>query len=106
MITLEQFKALVGDLARPYAIVVSATAFATACIILALRDIDLDAAAWFVGAMGATVTGLYAGKVVENRGVKKAEAEVEKVRAAKGSPAPDPEPEATDDPTMFGGPRG
>jgi hypothetical protein len=120
MITLDQFKGMFSDLARPFSIVVTSLSAAVAPVIVVVRiapdRLELVAAAALVGALYAGVAGLYWGKSWEKRGESKHAADVEKVRAAQGSPPPDKalapasaaaEPEADEpDPAMYGGPRG
>lgn len=79
MITLEQFKAFVGDLARPYAIWAGATSASVATIIVAWKVDGFEAAGIFIGAVWAGVGALYGGKAWEN--VKTAQA----ARAAASS---------------------
>lgn len=72
MITLDHFKALVGDLARPFAIIISSASAAIATVIIACKVDGFDGAALFIGAVYAGVGALYGGKAWEN--VKTAQA--------------------------------
>lgn len=60
--TLDQFKALVGDLARPYSIVITATSVSAATVINAVKGDDLTGAAVFIAAAYAGLAALYGAK--------------------------------------------
>jgi len=104
MISLDQFKAFVGDLARPYAIWAGATSASVATVIVALKVDGFEAAGIFIGAAWAGVGALYGAKAFEVAAVRKRDSEVEVAKVA-ARPDPSPAPEPADDPTMFGGPR-
>lgn len=84
--TLEQFKGLVGDLARPFSIVVTAASAAVTPLVIVWRAapdrLDLSAAALLIGALYTGVGALYWGKSWEVAKVSGQAAEVEKARAA------------------------
>lgn len=92
MISLDAFKGLVGDLARPFSIIASSFSAAVVPIVIVCRiapeRLELVAAAAFVGALYAGVGTLYWGKSWEQAKVSGQAAEVEKVRAAAPA-APD-----------------
>jgi hypothetical protein len=110
-------KAFLADLARPFAIYVTATAAAVSTVRLAFVGDDLSGAAVYIGAVFAGLAGLYGFRAWESRSAVNASAEVEKVRAAATPPpgtaqitaAPDVDVAVRqaddDDPTRFGGPR-
>lgn len=85
MISLEQFKALIGDLARPYAIVAGATSASIATVIVAWKVDGFEAAGIFIGAVWAGVGALYGAKAFEVAAVRKRDSEVEIAKAAKGA---------------------
>lgn len=89
--TLDQFKGLVGDLARPFSIIATSASAAVVPVIVVWRTsperLDLVAAAALVGALYAGVAGLYWGKAWENQKAVSASAEVEKAKASAGAPA-------------------
>ena len=70
--TLDQFKSLVGDLARPFAIIVTSFAASVATIIVALRVSDGNDGAALMFAVGAMVGGIYGFKAVETWKTKNA----------------------------------
>lgn len=65
MITLDQFKSLVGDLARPFSIIASSFAASWATVVVAYRVNDGNDGALFIGAVFAGVGALYGFKAVE-----------------------------------------
>lgn len=79
--TWDQFKALVGDLARPFAIIATSASASVATIIVACRVNDGNDGAMLMGAVGVMVTGLYLGKAWETAKAGKYAAEVEKAKA-------------------------
>lgn len=88
---LEAFKAFIGDLARPFAIISTSFGATFATITLALRKgIELNAAGVFIGAVFAGVVGLYVGKAVEEANKVKhtsaAQAQVEVAKATGNTP--------------------
>lgn len=111
MIALEQIKAFLADLARPFTLYAMGFSGAWATVVIADKVSDGNDGAFVLGAIGLTVTGLYAGKVIENYRIAAAQAAVETERA-KSTPPPAEalKPAADDgeippDPTMYGGPR-
>lgn len=94
---MERLKSFIGDLARPFSIVVTSASAAVTPVIVAVRAapdrLDLSAASLFVGAIYAGVAGLYWGKAweVRKQTEKAAEVEVAKVAAAPSAP---PAPQA------------
>ena len=104
--TIHDFKALVGDLARPFAIIASSASAAVATVVIAFKVDGFDGAALFIGAVYAGVGALYGAKSLEVAAVRKRDSEVEVAKVAARPAADDaPPPEPVDDPTMFGGPR-
>lgn len=102
--TLDQFKGLLADLARPTSIVVTSISAAVTPVIIVWRiapdRLELIAAAALVGAHYAGLGALYWGKAWEQAKVSGQNAEVEKVRAQASpppaealKPAPPPENE-------------
>jgi hypothetical protein len=83
---LDAIKALVGDLARPFAIIVTSLGASATGIIIALRadDPDLTAASLFVGAIYTGVAALYGAKAWEVTKTSQASAEVAKAGIAGG----------------------
>lgn len=63
--TLDQFKSLVGDLARPFSIIASSFAASWATVVVAYRVNDGNDGALFIGAVFAGVGALYGFKAVE-----------------------------------------
>ena len=116
-----QVKDWIADLARPFAIYATAFSAAWATIVIAYKVNDGNDGAWALGAIGLTLSAIYAGKVIENYRVAQSSAEVEKARAVVTPPpgtatvtaAPDVKVEAKvtevddgePDPAMYGGPR-
>lgn len=85
---LETFKAFVGDLARPFAIISTSFGAAFATITLALRQgVELNAAGVFIGAVFLGVGTLYGAKSIENANVSKhtsaAQVEIAKATGAQ-----------------------
>lgn len=89
--TWSQFQSLVGDLARPFSIIVTSASAAVVPVIIVVRiapdRLDLVAGAALVGALYAGVAGLYWGKSWEQAKVSGQAAEVEKERAKAAAPA-------------------
>lgn len=85
--TIDQFKGIVADLARPFSIVATSASAAAVPVIVVVRmapdRFDLIAAAALVGALYAGVGALYWGKAWENTRVDTATA-----KAATGAPPP------------------
>lgn len=88
MITLDHFKGLVGDLARPFAIISSSASAAIATVVIAFKVDGFDGAALFIGAVYAGVGALYGAKAMEIAAVRKRESEVE-VAKVSARPAAD-----------------
>lgn len=85
--TWDQFKIIVSDLARPFTLYAMGFSGAWATVVIAAKVSDGNDGAWVLGAIGATVSALYAGKALEVANVAKHTSEVEKERA-KASPPP------------------
>lgn len=89
--TLDQFKGLCADLARPASILVTSISAAVTPVIIVWRiapdRLELIAAAALVGAHYAGLGALYWGKSWEQAKLAGQNAEVEKVRA-QASPPP------------------
>jgi hypothetical protein len=81
------FKDIIADLARPFAIYATAFSAAWATVVIAYKVKDGNDGAWALGAIGLTLSAIYAGKVIENFRMAASNAEVEKVRA-QASPQP------------------
>lgn len=83
---LDQIKAFVGDLARPFAIIATSLSAAVVPVIVVVRvapdRLDLIAAAAFIGAIYAGVGGIFWGKAWENAKTGKQAADVEIAKAA------------------------
>jgi hypothetical protein len=71
-VTLDQFRTLVGDLHRPFAIIVTSLSVAFATVINAWRGDDLSGAALFIAAAYTGLAALYGARSLENYGVAKA----------------------------------
>lgn len=99
-------KAFIADLARPFTLYAMGFSGAWATVVISRKVTDGNDGAFVLGAIGLTVTALYAGKVVETFRVAASNAEVEKVRAKATPPPTEALKPPEDDPTMFGGPRG
>lgn len=78
---LERWTATLGNLARPYTLVIAATASAIATVALAFRAVDLIAGAAFVAANWSGVGVLYGAKALEEGRKAKAIASVEIAKA-------------------------
>ncbi len=79
---LDGLKSFIGDLARPFAIIVTSAATAFAIVQLASQAKDLSAAAIFVGALFAGLGALSAAKTYEN--VKQAQASADVAKSTGG----------------------
>lgn len=79
---LDRIKALVGDLARPFAIIVTSAGGAWASVVAAYRVDNGNDGALLLGAIFAGVSALYIGKAWEVAKAGKHSAEVEIARAA------------------------
>ena len=75
-------KEIIADLARPFAIYVTAGAAAISTVRLAFYSDDLSGAAVYMGAVFAGLAGLYGFRAWENNKAVSASAEVEKAKAA------------------------
>jgi hypothetical protein len=85
---MDQWKAFIGDLARPFAIYATSGAAALATVAIAFKNDDgFSAAAIFIGAVYAGVGALYAGKAWENvkAGKSAADVEIAKAQAQAGT---------------------
>lgn len=101
--TIEQFKGLLADLARPFSIYAAAASGGYATVVIAHKVTTAEGGALVLGVLAGWGTALYAGKVYEKAAESRHAAEVEKVRAAQSSPPPAealkpaaPEPPADD----------
>lgn len=83
--TIDQFKGLVSDLARPFSIIATSGAGAWAIVDVGTR-VDAGNADTYVGAVLIGLAGLYFGKSWELSQASKHTAEVEKVRAQANPP--------------------
>lgn len=84
---LDRIKTTIADLARPFAIYATAVANGWASVVIAYKVAGSEGGALVLSATGLTLTGLYAGKVIENYRTAASNAEVEKVRAQASSPS-------------------
>lgn len=84
---LDQIKGFIGDLARPFAIIVTSGAAAAATILIALRVTSYAEGAIFIGAVYGGLGALYAAKSWELNTQAKQAAGVE---IAKAAPMPSP----------------
>ena len=85
--TSDEFKGLVADLARPFAIIVTSASAAVATVQVALRVTTFGEAALFIGAVYAGVAALYTAKAWENA---KAGRQAADVAIAKSAPLVSP----------------
>lgn len=80
---LEQWKAFIGDLARPFAIIGTTIGFNHSLVIVAHKlGPDASAAAIFIGAAGGVLVGVYGAKSWEMAQSAKQAANVEVAKAA------------------------
>ncbi|MDO8800029.1 hypothetical protein [Phenylobacterium sp.] len=79
--TIDQFKGVVADLARPFAIISSSAAAAVAVVVIAFRVTTFGEAAIFIGAVYGGLGVLYAGRAWENVKAGKHAADVEIAKA-------------------------
>lgn len=86
--TLDQFKALLADLARPFSIYAAAASGGYATVIISHKVSTAEGGALVLGVLAGWGTALYAGKVYEKAAESRHAADVEKVRAAQSSPPP------------------
>lgn len=82
----EQLQAVFGNLARPYAIWISASSAAAGTVICAVNAKDLTGAGFFIAAAWAGVAALAGVRAAENVKVAQAQASTPAVAAAKGPP--------------------
>lgn len=87
--TIDQFKGLVADLARPASIWLASISGAIATVEVAQKVTTAEGGALVLTVLAGWCTALYAGKVYERAAESRHSAEVEKVRAAQGSPPPE-----------------
>lgn len=83
---IERGTAAIGNLARPYVLIVASTSSGIATIALAIRTVSLIEAAAFVAANWAGVGALYGAKALEEGRKAKATAEVEVAKVNAGTP--------------------
>lgn len=83
---LDQIKAFVGDLARPFAIISTSYAASHATIVIAYKVGSFSEAAIFIGAVFAGVGALYGAKAweVARTGKQAADVEIAKTTGAGG----------------------
>lgn len=79
---LDAVKSFVGDLARPFAIIVTSASAATATVVVSFKVDGFDGAAIFIGAVFAGVGALYGAKAWENTRTGRQAADVEIAKAA------------------------
>jgi hypothetical protein len=91
MTTLDRIKGLVGDLARPFAIIASSASAAIATVVIAFKVDGFEGAALFIGAVYAGVGALYGAKSLEVAAVRKRDSEVEVAKVTARPPADDGE---------------
>lgn len=82
----EVVKSFIGDLARPFAIIVTSAATAAATVIVALKVDSFDSAAIFIAAVYAGVGALYGAKAWEAVQTTKQGASVEIAKATSSPP--------------------
>lgn len=85
--SIEQFKGVVADLARPFAIISSSASASVAVVIIAFRVTTFDGAAVFIAAVHAGLATLYGAKAWENTKAGKHAADVEIAKASSGGAA-------------------
>jgi hypothetical protein len=120
MSRMEQVKAFVADLARPFAIISTSFAASWGIVVVSYKVNDGNDGALYLGAALAGVGAIYIGKSVEVFKSNKAAADVEIAKHASTPPpgtaqitaAPDVDVtvreagvDQPEDPAMFGGPR-
>lgn len=90
---VDQVKAFIGDLARPFAIISSSYAASHATIVIAYKVSSFSEAAIFIGAVFAGVGALYGAKAweVARTGKQATELEIAKV-AAPSTSQTEPQP--------------
>lgn len=83
---LDRIKAFIGDLARPFAIIVTSLSAAIATVLIALRVTSFGEGAIFIAAVFAGVGGLYGVKSweVAKTGKQSAEVEIAKAKTDAG----------------------
>lgn len=74
---LERIKTFIGDLARPFAIIVTSGGAAWATVVVAYRVENGNDGAILMGAIFAGVSALYIGRAWENASTRKQAADVE-----------------------------
>lgn len=84
--TLDGLKSLVGELARPFAIISTSFGATWATIVVAYKVRDGNDGALYIGAVFVGVGAIYIGKAVEVFKTNKAAAEVEIARVSATPP--------------------
>lgn len=79
---LDQVKGFVGDLARPFAIIVTSLSAAISGVVIATKVSTFEGAATFIGAVYLGVGALYGAKAWENAKTGGQAAQVEIAKAA------------------------
>lgn len=85
MMTLDGFKGLISDLARPFAIIVTSASASISGVIISVNMVakgDFAGAGIFIGAIYTGVVGLYTAKAWENNVAAKQSANVAIAQAA------------------------
>jgi len=78
---LDQAKAFIGDLARPFAIIVTSGSAAVSGVVIATKVESFEGAAIFIGAIYAGVGALFGAKAWENAKTGRQAADVEIAKA-------------------------
>lgn len=81
LISLDQFKSLIGDLARPLSIIFASASASIATIVIAYKVTTFGEGALFIGAVWGGVGLLYGAKALENASAGKQAASVEIAKA-------------------------
>jgi len=84
-----EIKTFIADLARPFTLYAMGFSGAWATVIISGKVKGGDDGYLVLGAIGLTVSALYAGKALELANISKHTAEVEKVRAQASPPPAD-----------------
>jgi hypothetical protein len=81
-----RLKTFIADVARPFAIISTSAAAATATIIISLKVDSVEAAAIFIGAVFTGVAALYGAKALENSATAKHAASIEIAKSSGPTP--------------------
>ena len=85
---MERWKAFIGDLARPFAIISTSLAASWATVVIAYKVTTFGEAALFIAAVFTGVSALYAGKAWENARASRHAADVEIARTTSQQQPP------------------